>query len=324
MPRRARLDAPGTLHHVIVRGIEKGPIVADDADRGAFVLRLGRLAVETQTAVYAWALMSNHAHLLLKSSRYGLPGFMRRLLTGHAITYNLRHQRNGHLFQNRYKSIVCEEDAYFRELVRYIHLNPMRAGLVASLNELEAYPWSGHTVLIGKTANDWQQRRYVLSCFGHKEATAIAAYRAYVQAGVATGHRPQLVGGGLIRSAGGWSAVKAQRREGMLEKGDERILGSSDFVLQVVNAAEQRLRYQFSLGERIEKAEQLLARECRKAGVTSEALKAGGRRRATSRARKKLAQQFVEELGLSLAEAGRLLGVSTSAIARTLQRNNKL
>jgi REP element-mobilizing transposase RayT len=324
MPRRARLDAPGTLHHVIVRGIEKGPIVADDADRDAFVLRLGRLAVETQTAVYAWALMSNHAHLLLKTSRYGLPGFMRRLLTGHAITYNLRHQRHGHLFQNRYKSIVCEEDAYFRELVRYIHLNPMRAGLVASLNELEAYPWSGHTVLIGKTAKDWQQRKYVLSCFGRKKAAAIAAYRTYVQAGVATGHRPQLVGGGLIRSAGGWSAVKAQRREGILEKGDERILGSSDFVLQVVNAAEHRLRYQFSLGERIEKAEQLLARECRKAGVTSQALKAGGRRRATSRVRKKLAQQFVEELGLSLAEAGRLLGVSTSAIARTLQRNNKL
>ena len=323
MPRRARLDAPGTLHHVIIRGIEKGPIAADAADRSAFVLRLGGLAVETQTAVYAWALMSNHAHLLLKSSGYGLPGFMRRLLTGYAITYNLRHERHGHLFQNRYKSIICEEEAYFRELVRYIHLNPLRAGLVASLNELDGYPWSGHAVLMGKMVNDWQPRDYVLRWFGRKEASAIAAYRAYVQEGVGQGHRPQLVGGGLIRSAGGWSAVKAQRREGIGEKGDERILGSSDFVLQVVKASEKRLRYQFSLAERIDKAKQMLATECRKTALKAEAIKAGGRRRDISRLRKKLARKFVDKLGLSLAEAGRLLGVSTSAIARTLKRNNK-
>ena len=323
MPRSARLDAPGTLHHVIIRGIETSPIVSDDADRDSFVLRLGRLAIETQTAVYAWALMSNHAHLLLKSSGCGLPGFMRRLLTGYAIYYNLRHRRHGHLFQNRYKSIICEEDTYFRELVRYIHLNPLRAGLIADLFELDDYPWCGHSVLIGRIANDWQQQDYVLSWFGRKRTAAISAYRTYVEEGVEKGRRPQLVGGGLIRSAGGWSVVKAQRREGIREKGDERILGSSDFVLQVVNAAEKRLRYQFSLAERIDKADELLTRECRKAGLKPEVLKAGGRLRVFSRVRKKLVQQFVQELGLSLAEAGRQLGVSTSAVARTLQCKEK-
>ena len=127
MPRRARLDAPGTLHHVIVRGIEKRKIVDDVDDRGDFVQRLGEMAAATQTAVYAWALMTNHAHLLLRSSEMGLSEFMRRLLTGYAISYNRRHRRWGYLFQNRYKSIVCDEDAYFRELVRYIHLNPLRS-----------------------------------------------------------------------------------------------------------------------------------------------------------------------------------------------------
>ena len=150
MPRGARLDAPGTLHHVIVRGIEKRRIVDDVADRKNFVTRLAELSAETKTNIYAWALMTNHAHMLLRSSEIGLSGFMRRLLTGYAISYNRRHRRWGHLFQNRYKSIVCDEDAYFTELVRYIHLNPLRAKLVKSLAQLDRYRWSGHGVIMGK------------------------------------------------------------------------------------------------------------------------------------------------------------------------------
>ena len=141
MPRRARLDAPGTLHHVIIRGIERRKIVDDDQDRQAFVNRLGDLVIETETQVFAWALMTNHAHILLKSSAYGVSKFMSRLLTGYAIQYNRRHGRHGHLFQNRYKSIVCQEDAYFKELVRYIHLNPLRAQMVSSAKALEKCTW---------------------------------------------------------------------------------------------------------------------------------------------------------------------------------------
>ena len=144
MPRGARLDTPGTLHHVIVRGIERRNIVDDDLDRENFITRLGQVADQTDTAVYAWALMSNHAHLLMRSGPSGVATFMRRILTGHAISYNRRHRRHGHLFQNRYKSIICEEDAYFTELVRYIHLNPLRAGIVETLTCLDRYPRCGH------------------------------------------------------------------------------------------------------------------------------------------------------------------------------------
>jgi len=132
MPRRARLDALGTLHHVIVRGIEKRRIVRDVADRKDFIKRLAKISTDTKTSIYAWALMTNHAHILLCSSEIGLSGFMRRLLTGYAVSYNRRHHRWGHLFQNRYKSIICDEDAYFTELVRYIRLNPLRAKLKTS------------------------------------------------------------------------------------------------------------------------------------------------------------------------------------------------
>jgi putative transposase len=195
MPRRARLDAPGTLHHVIVRGIERRRIVNDVADRKNFVTRLADISVDTRTTIYAWALMTNHAHILLRSSEVGLPTFMRRLLTGYAISYNLRHRRWGHLFQNRYKSIICDEDTYFTELVRYIHLNPLRAKLVKNLASLNRYRWSGHAVLLDKIQNEWQDRDYVLKWFGKTEGNAKKAYRRYVQKGVDEGRRPELVGG---------------------------------------------------------------------------------------------------------------------------------
>ncbi len=128
MPRQARLDAPGTLHHVRIRGIGRSSIFEDDQDRHDFVSRLGILVRETGTRIVAWALMRNHVHLLVFSGPPGISKFMRRLLTGYALRYNRRHRRNGHLFQNRYKSVVCEEWAYLLEGVRYIHLNPLRAG----------------------------------------------------------------------------------------------------------------------------------------------------------------------------------------------------
>jgi REP element-mobilizing transposase RayT len=133
MPRQARLDAPGTLHHVMIRGIEKGKIVDDRQDRQTFLDYMGQTALENDVKIYAFALMTNHAHILLKSGKAGISKYMRRFLTRYAMAYNRRHQRHGYLFQNRYKSIICEEDAYFQELVRYIHLNPLRANLVHSL-----------------------------------------------------------------------------------------------------------------------------------------------------------------------------------------------
>ena len=190
MPRQARLDAPGTLHHIIVRGIERRNIVDDDTDRNRFVKRLGRLSVELQMPVYAWALLTNHAHILLHSGLAGVSTFMRKLLTGYAVNYNRRHNRHGHVFQNRYKSIVCEEDAYFKELVRYIHLNPLRAGMVDKMHKLDWYRWSGHTFVMGRRKNNWQAVDYVLDRFGtKKKASQKATDNLYTMASQKAGSR---------------------------------------------------------------------------------------------------------------------------------------
>ena len=228
MPRAARIDIPGILQHVIVRGIEKCDIFLDDEDRETFVLRLGKLLEQTGTDCLAWALMDNHFHLLLRCSQTKLSHFMRRFLTGHAVTFNLRHGRVGHLFQNRYKSIVCEEEPYFLELVRYIHLNPLRAGLVKSLEELDRNPWSGHAVIMGNKALAGQRIDEVLSRFGRNSAKVRRAYREFVAGGITQGRRKDLVGGGLKRSRAGGVEIEAY---------DERVLGSGEFVESIRSEA---------------------------------------------------------------------------------------
>lgn len=323
MPRQARLDAPGTLHHVMLRGIEKRVIVTDAEDREDFVTRMGAAARDTGTAIYAWALLPNHAHILLRSGPAGLPKFMMRLLTGYAIRYNHRHRRHGHLFQNRYKSIVCDEDAYFRELLRYIHLNPVRAKLVEHLRHLDRYPWCGHAVMMGKVARKWQDRRYALSWFGKSEREAVRAYREYVAQGVALGRRAELVGGGLIRSLGGWSQVRSLRASGMRARADARILGSGEFVDRVVEEAADRIRSQIPAGRRLVQARRAIEKYCRDRRVSVAELQGGSRRGRVSRVRCDLAHHLVATLGLPLAEVARQLGVTTSAMSRALQRGSE-
>ncbi|MBN1665077.1 MAG: transposase, partial [Deltaproteobacteria bacterium] len=150
MPRQSRIDAAGAVHHIMVRGIERKKIFDNDADREQFLKRIGEILEDTSTTCFAWSLMPNHFHLLVRTGHTTISTVMRRLLTGYAIWYNRTHRRHGHLFQNRFKSILCQEDTYLIELVRYIHLNPLRAGLVHDMDELDDYPYSGHTVLMNK------------------------------------------------------------------------------------------------------------------------------------------------------------------------------
>jgi REP element-mobilizing transposase RayT len=320
MPRQARLDAPGTLHHIILRGMERGKIVADKEDRRAFVTRLGEVATATGTTLYAWALLPNHAHLLLRSGIKGLPQFMRRFLTGYAIAYNRRHHRVGHVFQNRYKSIVVEEDAYFRELVRYIHLNPLRAGLVADLAHLDRYAWCGHAGLLGHICLPGQDRMYVLAWFGRTERAARQAYRAYLGAGRAQGRRPELVGGGLVRSLGGWAEVRAVRQRNERVLTDERILGTGPFVERLLTESDPRQAQPRVRAKRLREAQTLIRRRCREARIGLAELQQGSRRHRIAAVRGALAMQLVAAVGLSLAETARQLGVSTSGIAKAVAR----
>jgi len=247
MPRKSRIDVPGALHHVIGRGINRQEIFSDKTDCKNLLDRLGDILVETNTACYARALLPNHFHLLLRTGNAPVSTVMRRLLTGYALTYNRRHRRFGHLFQNRYKSILCQQDPYLLELVRYIHLNPLRAKLVSDYKALGRYPYCGHSAILGRRKNDWQDTQYILRLFGNKQRSARGKYREFVRKGIEKGRCPELIGGGLLRSQGGWAAVKALRRSGAYQKGDERILGDSDFVEQVLSQADEQLQQRYRM-----------------------------------------------------------------------------
>jgi len=320
MPRQARLDVPGALHHIMVRGINKSTIFKDDQDRARFVERLGKNVSRAQASVYAWVLMKNHVHILFKSGGEGISAVMRRLLTWYAQYLNRRHKRSGHLFENRYKSILCEEETYLLALVRYIHLNPVRARIVQGLEELDRYRWSGHRAIIGKAKCPWMDIDTVLMRYGGRRGKAISAYRRFVEEGMAEGRNPVLVGGGLIRSQGGWSEVVALRRRGQEEESDERILGSGDFVQRVLKEAEERHLRQIKLGRAGGSIRDIIQEECERAKISPEELKQGSRRARVSEARATIACRSKEELGLSGAEIARHLGVNTSSINRAIAR----
>ena len=249
---------------------------------------------------------------------------MRRLLTGYAVSFNRRHRRHGHLFQNRYKSILCQEDTYLLELVRYIHLNPLRAKLVKSLSESDKYPYSGHSALMGKVESDFQDTNYVLRRFGDKVSTARQAYRIYVEKGISQGRRPELVGGGLIRSAGGWSMVKARRRVQDHMKSDERILGDGEFTQSVLDEANERLEERYRLKAQGYDLTKLTNRVASEFGIEPEQVWHYGKQRLTVKARSLLCYWAVRKLGYSATELSKRLGVSQPSVSISVKRGENI
>lgn len=325
MPRLARLDAPGVLHHLMIRGIERRKIFRNDQDREDFLDRLSRLLSETGTPCYAWVLIPNHAHFLFRTGQVPLATVMRRLLTGYAVSFNRRHKRDGHLFQNRYKSIVCQEDAYLRELVRYIHLNPVRAGIVATLSDLNDYAYCGHSALMGRRNRAWQDVEYVLRSFGEIRSRAIKEYRSYLEAAFHQGRRDELTGGGLIRSLGGWSEVRKHALKGRQHlKSDERILGDSDFVAGVLARAEEKFDRKYELKRLGYDLGRAAARVCELFELKEEDLLSNSKQQRKVKARSLLCFWAVRELGISLTDLAKRLKLSVPGIGYSVERGESV
>jgi REP element-mobilizing transposase RayT len=313
MPRQARLDYAGALQHVIARGVARTRIFDDKKDRETFLGWFGGLLKESGAQCLAWALLSNHFHLLLRTTDWPLKVLMQRLLTRYSVYYNHRHGRSGHLFQNRYKSIVCEEEAYLLELVRYIHLNPLRAGEVESYAELGRYPWCGHCAVIGVRKVEWQETGDVLGEFGSKRNEALESYGEFVREGIRKGRRPELVGGGLIRSLGGiGEAVKtAAKREKM--QSDERILGSGEYVAEVIREVEHRDRRKGGMRKRLDPRE-VIRRACKVMGAEESQLYGHRKVKEVSKARSLACKWLVEDLGMRISDVARMLKVTHPAV----------
>ncbi len=317
MPRTVRLDAPLAWHHVWARGIERRPVFAGVTDQRDFLERLAQLVHAGRLAIYAWALMGNHFHLLAQTGNRSLSSSMRVLLGGYATAFNLRHNRAGHLFQNRFKSTLVDSETYLLELVRYIHLNPLRAGRVASLDALDRYRWTGHGALLGHHTSSWQDCDFILSHFGSTSKAARKAYRAFVGEGLRA-PRPDLRGGGIRHGSDGARYFDRIARGREAWSFDERLLGNARFTRSVLDEINDGAT---PLPRRVG-SPQLLAhvvnRLVRQTGCSRAELLSNGKRPDVVRARQALCFVAVRHGALPIAHVARYLGVHPTTVLRAV------
>ncbi|MBM4056100.1 MAG: transposase [Planctomycetes bacterium] len=177
MSRQWRIEFEGAYYHILSRGNERRDIFADDGDRILFLDILGQMSERFEIEVYAYVLMNNHYHLLLKTNKPNISQGMQWFGTTYTRRYNLKHKRNGHLFQGRFKNFLVQNDKYLILLSCYIHRNPLRAGIIGRLVD---YPWSSYPVYAyGKKSPEWLRTTPILSHFDSKDKNK--AYREMTQ-----------------------------------------------------------------------------------------------------------------------------------------------
>lgn len=324
MPRQGRIHIPGGIYHVIIRGIEHRNIYRDKKDRLKFLERFGEGLGKSQIRCYAWALMANHAHFLLSPTKVPLGEFMQGLLTGYAGEFNRKYKRVGHVFHNRYKSILCQEDKYLLKLVRYIHLNPLRAGVVKTLEELADYSWCGHGILMGKTERKWQQTKNVLQYFGLMKRRAIKEYHDYLKAAKKEGEREELEGGGLRRSRKDWEATAKRVNQEPYWSYDERILGEGEFIDQILKNATEDLNQKDVVAKLGWTWEKLINNICSYYKVETEVLRKKWRVQKAGEAKAISAYLGKKYLRYSGVEISGYLQVIKSSASALIQKGERL
>ena len=321
MPRKARIDAPGALHYVVLRGIEGREVFEDDTDKDNFVDRLAHLLKETSSSCYAWALMPTQIHLLMKTGKIPISSLLHRLLTGYVVTHNRRHKRHGPLFRSRYGALLCQENPYLLELVRYIHLHPLQLGAVRSFSELARYRYAGHCFILAKRKNDWQDVDHVLRLFGSRRPKSSERYNGYMKKGLEGSKKAH----GQIWNGTTLSEVRRLRKERGQAERDERILGDGRFVREaLLNEEKQSHRNREPHPDPPRDLEKLAQKASALFGLEPEEIHLHGKSPVPVRARSLFCFWAVSELGVTATSLARKLGISQPAVSISVKRGAKL
>jgi len=264
--------------------------------------------------------MPNHVHLAIRAGTQPLSRIMQRLLTGYAIRFNKTHLRVGHLFENRYRSKVVDEEPYLLALVRYIHPNPVRAGIVPDLAGLESYPWSGHGTLVGKVERSWQDTEAVLSRFGSRVGPARERLEGFMRSDAARADVKTFAGGGTLNAEEDRRG-RSRTGTGSNKVRDNRILGEGRFVVSILGQAEEEARERsLPVEERMREFEEILNTIPATYGLSISEITGGGRRRSVLQTRSIACHLAVHKLGPSVAALCRELRVSPSSVLRAAER----
>ena len=324
MARKGRIDVKGAVHHVIQRGIDRGRIFVDESDYRSFLKRLVSNLLETRTECFAWSFMPNHVHLVLSTGSQPLCHVLQCIFTGHAVYINRKYGRSGHLFQGRYKSILCEEETYLLKLVRYVHLNPVKAGIVGSIDELDEYRWTGHRTLMGLTEGPWQNTKDVLGRFGPDTGRARKRYVHFLKEGLtSSAEELEILGKGMKRlSEGGWESDHGKDKSSQAFA-DERIVGSRDFIDMVLNHAGERERWRSKIAGNWT-CEKVLERAAKMAGISVAEMKGSGKRPAQCKARSMACKWLVDDMGRTETETAGLLGITQPGVSDCVKKGRVL
>ncbi|MFQ5847093.1 MAG: transposase [Candidatus Methylomirabilales bacterium] len=292
MARKPRVQFPGAFYHVLIRGNRREAIFFDDTDRHGYLGRLHEARQRFAFTLYAYVLMPNHVHLLLETGDVVLSRIMQWLGTTYTQYFNRRHHKIGHLFQGRYKAILCDKDAYLLALVRYLHLNPVRAGLVKNPAK---YRWSSHCAYLGVAHDVSIPRDIVLAQFSHKLPRAVAAYEGYITQGMREGQQARY-----------YQVV------------DQCYLGDEEFVSRVkMQAGEPTLQRRKKVGASLE---EVVRRVSRSFHVDITALKQPVKTRQVVEVRDILSYIVREYTLVQGAELARMLCVDPTVISRGATR----
>jgi len=284
MARRPRLFASGLLYHVIVRGNQRRKTFRTAEDYQAYLKRVEGYQKKYAVRIFAYCLMPNHVHLLLETGPIPLFKFMQGLQQSYTQYFNLRYRKVGHLFQGRYKAIICEKDQYLLVLVRYIHLNPVRTGLVQKPGQ---YHYSGHASYLGTATPMIIETLPILRLLGGKRR-----YERFVLDGITEGHNEEYY-----------------RVE------DQRFLGEEGFREELSRDTEgqQEVRRNVPIGRAIQEV-------AKQVKATPEELKGRDRRWAVTRKRAEAIALLVREYGYKVTEVARLLRRDQANVSLTLSR----
>jgi REP element-mobilizing transposase RayT len=186
MARTKRTEFPGAFYHVLARGNNKQMIFRDEQDYKVYMLLLKKYHKRYKFMLYAYTLMPNHIHLLIETAIIPLSKIMQGIQQSYTYYFHKKYKSVGHIFQGRYKAILCERETYLLELVRYIHLNPVRASLVSNLGD---YPWSSHSVYLGYIDQSFVEKEFIFKLFSENECVAAKKYLQFTGDVVDKGHR---------------------------------------------------------------------------------------------------------------------------------------
>ena len=287
MARKPRIHLTGGLYHVILRGNGGQPVFLADEDRYRFYLLLQEGTCRFGYRVHAFCLMTNHIHLALQAGEIPLSRGLHNLSFRYTRWINRRKGSTGHLFQGRFKAVLADSDSYLLELVRYIHLNPVRADMV---NGPDEYPWTSHNAYLGKEILPWLTTDWLLSQFGKSVKKAQAAYQSFVLDGLAEKHRPEFYGG----------------------KEDLRVLGSDTFIEKcLAGSGGRHLRLT---------VKDITSAVCLAYNLDESTLKTKSQQRTISEARAMVGLLAHESGCVTLSDVGRYVNRDVGSISSAVRR----